>query len=105
MLFRRYGEKDTFLLLFGVVNLFNSYLEKIMQKTLHDQQTSTSIGWRPTRNLRFADDIDFTNGSNGELQDLTNRLRPLSEQRHMYGMEINTEKSKIKQHEQQNCRY
>ena len=42
-----------------------------MQGTLH---TSISIGGQPLCNLRFADDIDLTGGSEAELQDLTNRL-------------------------------
>ena len=54
--------------------LFNLFLEKITQETLHDHHTSISIGGRPICNLRFADDIDLMGGSNGELQDLTNRL-------------------------------
>ena len=53
---------------------FNLFLEKIMQETLHDHHTSISIGKRSICNLRFADGIDPTDGSNGELQDLTNRL-------------------------------
>ena len=54
--------------------LFNLFLEKIMQETLHDHHTSISIGGRPICNLRFADDIDLMSGSYGELQDLNNRL-------------------------------
>ena len=42
--------------------------------------------------LRFADDIDLIGGSNGELQDLTNRL---VDRATAYGMEVSTEKSKI----------
>ena len=45
-----------------------------MEETLHDHTPSISIGGRPVCNLRFADDIDLMGGSNGELQDLTNRL-------------------------------
>jgi hypothetical protein len=64
-------------LLFPV--LFNLFLEKIMQETLHDHHTTIhhttiSIGGRPVCNLRFADDIDLMGGSNDELQDFTNRL-------------------------------
>ena len=54
--------------------LFNLFLEKIMQETIHDHHTSISAGGRPIRNLCLADDIDPMGGSNGELQDLTNRL-------------------------------
>ena len=54
--------------------LFILFLEKIMQETLHDNYTSISIGGRLICNLRIADDIDLTRGSNAELQDLTNRL-------------------------------
>ena len=44
-------------------------------------------------NLRFADDIDLMGGSSGELQDLTNRL---VDRAMAYGMEVSTEKSKIR---------
>ena len=43
-------------------------------------------------NLRFADDVDLMGVSNGELQDLTNRLL---EREMAYEIEVNTEKSKI----------
>ena len=43
-------------------------------------------------NLRFADDIDLIGGSNGELQDLTNRL---VDRATAYEREAGTEKSKI----------
>ena len=59
--------------------------EKIMQETLHDYHTSISIGGRPICKLRFADDIDLMGGSNGELQDLTNRLEDTAT---AYGMEV-----------------
>ena len=71
--------------------LFNLFLE-IMQETLHDHQTSMSIGGRHICNLRFADDIDLMGGSNGELQDLTSRL---IDRATAYGTEVSTEKSKI----------
>ena len=54
--------------------LFNLFLEQIMQEALHGHHTFISIGGRPICNLRFADDIDLMDGSNGELQDLTNKL-------------------------------
>ena len=63
-----------------------------MQETLNDHHTSISIGRRPLCNLRFADDIDLTDGSNGELQDFTNRLVDGAT---AYGTEVSTEKSKI----------
>ena len=72
--------------------LFNLFLEKIMQETLHDHHTSIPIGGRSICNLRFADGIDPLGGSNGELQDLTNRL---IDRASAYGMEVSTEKSKI----------
>ena len=50
------------------------FLEKITQETLSDHHTSISSGVRPICNLRFANNINFMGGSNGELQDLTNRL-------------------------------
>ena len=53
--------------------LFNLFLEKIMQETLHDHHTFTSIGGRPICNLQFASDISLRGGNNGELEDLTDR--------------------------------
>ena len=52
---------------------FDLLLEKIMQETLHNHHTSISIGGRPMCNLQLAN-IDLLRCSNGELQDLTNRL-------------------------------
>ena len=72
--------------------LFNLFLEKIMQETLHDLHTAISIVGRPIWNLRFADDKDLTVGSKGELQDLTNKL---GDRAMAYGMEVSTEKRKI----------
>ena len=72
--------------------LFNLFLEKIMQETLHDHVTTISIGGRPVCNLRFADDINLMDGSSSELQELTTKL---SERASAYGMEISTTKSKV----------
>ena len=44
------------------------------------------------RNLQFADDIDLMGGSNGELQDPTNKL---VDRATGYGMEVSREKRKI----------
>ena len=63
-----------------------------MQEKLHDHHTSISIGGRPICNLRYADGIDLMGGSNGELQDLTNR--PV-DRATAYEIEVSTEKSKI----------
>ena len=63
-----------------------------MQETLHDHHASISIGGRPTCNLRIADDIDLMGSSNGELQDLTNRL---ADRATAYAMEVSTGKNKI----------
>ena len=46
---------------------------------------------RPICNLRFADDIAVTSGSNSELQDLTNSL---IDKAAAYGKEVSTEKGK-----------
>ena len=54
--------------------MFKMFLEKIVQKTLHDNHTSISFGGRPICNLRLADDIAPMDGYNGELQDFTKRL-------------------------------
>ena len=72
--------------------LFNLYLENIMRETLHEFESTISIGGRTIHNLRFADDIDLMGGSNNELQDLTNRLADTSG---AYGMEVSCEKSKV----------
>ena len=72
--------------------LFDLFLEKITQEALHDHHTSISNGARSICSLRFADDIDLMGGSNGELQDLTNRL---ADRATAYGKEVSTEKSKI----------
>ena len=39
--------------------LFNLFLEKIMQETLHDHHIAISIGGRPICNLPFANDADL----------------------------------------------
>ena len=72
--------------------LFNLFLEKIMQETLHEHHSSIYIGGRPICNLQFADNIDLLGGSSGVLQNLTNRL---IDRAAAYQMEVSTEKSKI----------
>lgn len=67
-------------------------LQNIISETLHDHHTSTSIGGRPIRNLRFAECTDPLVGTNRELQDLTNILTDSSK---AYGIETSTEKSKV----------
>ena len=62
-----------------------------MQDILHDHHTSISIGVRPMCNLQFAGEIDLMSGSNGELQDLTNRLVNRTT---AYRIEVGTERSK-----------
>ena len=63
-----------------------------MQETICDHHTSISIGGRPICNLQITDNIDLLGGSNGELQDLTNRL---VDRVTAYGMEVSTEKNKV----------
>ncbi|GFR90329.1 endonuclease-reverse transcriptase, partial [Elysia marginata] len=72
--------------------LFNIFLERIMQDTLHLHTPTISIGGRPVCNLRFADDIDLIAGSQAELQLLTDRLVASSK---AFGMEVSSEKSKV----------
>ena len=60
-----------------------------MQETLHDHHTFIFLGGRPICNLSFANDIDLMGGSNGGLQDLTNRL---VHRARAYGMKGSTEK-------------
>ena len=71
--------------------MLHLFLEKTMQETHHDHHTSISTEGRPTCNLRFADDIDLMGSSNGELQDLTNRLVDKAK---AYGMELSTQKAR-----------
>ena len=49
--------------------LFNLYLENIMRETLHEFESTISIGGRTINNLRFADDIDLMAGRNNEQTD------------------------------------
>ena len=63
-----------------------------MQETLRDHHTSISTGERPMYNLRFADDIDLSGSSNGELQGLTNRL---VDRATAYEMKVSREKKNI----------
>ncbi|GFR75435.1 endonuclease-reverse transcriptase, partial [Elysia marginata] len=73
--------------------LFNIFLERIMQDTLHQHSPTISIGGRPVCNLRFADDyIDLIAGSQAESQVLTDRLVASSK---AFGMEVSSEKSKV----------
>ena len=72
--------------------LFNLFLDRIMQETLHDHHKSISTGGRPICNRRFAKDIAIIGGNSGELQYLTNIL---VERAMAYGIEVSTEKSKI----------
>ena len=72
-----------------------------MQETLHDHDTSISISGRPICNPRFADDIELAGGSNGKLQNLTNRL---VDRATACGMEVSTEKSKITTNSMNNIR-
>ena len=71
--------------------MFNLFLEKIMQETLYDHNTSTSIDIMPIFNLQFTDKIALM-GSSKRLID-----RAMA-----YGMEVNTEKSKITTHSMNN---
>ena len=63
--------------------LFNLFLEKIIQETLHDHHTS--IGVRPMCNLQFDNSINLMGRGIGELQDLSNRL---VDRAMAYGMEV-----------------
>ena len=69
--------------------LFNLLLEKIIQESLHDHNTSICIGGRPISHLRFGNDIDLMSGSNGALRDFTNKL---VDRARAYEMEVSTEK-------------
>ncbi|GFS13192.1 endonuclease-reverse transcriptase [Elysia marginata] len=72
--------------------LFNIFLERIIQDTLHQHSPTISIGGRPVCNLRFTDDIDLIAGSQAELQVLTDRLVTSSK---AFEMEVSSEKSKV----------
>ena len=45
-----------------------------MHETLHEHNTTISIGGRPVCILRFEDEIDLMENIDNELQDVTNRL-------------------------------
>ena len=64
----------------------------LTEHALYNHHKSISIGGRPICNPRFADDIDLMGGSNGELQDLTNRL---VDRASAYGMKDSRKKSEI----------
>ena len=74
--------------------------EEIVEETLHDHHSYISICERPVCDLRFVDDIDLMGVSNGELQDLTNRLVDRAA-----AYEIEAQKDHVQQHEQHQCRY
>ncbi|KAL8578621.1 hypothetical protein ACOMHN_007079 [Nucella lapillus] len=71
--------------------LFDIYLENIMTEALSGFQPSISINGRSVCNLRFADDIDLTAGTEKELEDLITRLETRSK---AFGMEVSDEKTK-----------
>ena len=64
-----------------------------MSEALQTFNGTVSVGGRNISNLRFADDIDLMAGSQKELRELTERVDTTSA---AYGMEVSTEKSKIK---------
>ena len=68
--------------------LFNLFLEEIMAGIQDEHISTISIGGRNLSNLRFADDIDFIDGSYDELQTLTSKL---SNSASRYGMQIRKE--------------
>ena len=72
---------------------------KITQETIPDHHTSISTGKRPLCNLWFADDINLMGRSNGELQDLTNRLVDRATTWN------GSQHRKEQDHEQNQCRY
>ena len=63
-----------------------------MNQDLLDHKCTVSIGGRVITNLRFADDIDGLAGSKCELVNPMNKIDYTSR---TYGMEINTNKTKI----------
>ena len=63
-----------------------------MNEALLDHKGTVSIGGRVITNLRFADDIDDLGRSEHELVNLMNKIDSTSR---TYGMEINTNKTKI----------
>ena len=71
--------------------LFNIFLERIVQVTLQNHESSIQIGGRPISNLRFADDIDLLAGSEAELKSQTYSLEKAATS---FGKEIRHIKSK-----------
>ena len=48
-------------------SLFNLFLEKIMEETLHDHHNPSPLVEDPYATYKHADNIDLMDGSNGEL--------------------------------------
>ena len=76
----------------GIIILFNLILKNIINKSLLYHKGTISIEGRVITNLRFTDDIDGLAGIENELVNLINKIDSISRN---YGMEINTNKTKI----------
>ena len=72
--------------------LFNIFLERIMSDVLEEHKGTISIAGRTITNLRFADDIDGLARCEQERAQLVERIDQTSQ---TYGMEINSEKTKL----------
>ena len=58
--------------------MFNIFLDKIMLDSVTNQPFSISIGGRQFNNMRFADNIYLIEGSESELQTITDVLEKIS---------------------------
>ena len=72
--------------------LFNLFLERIMGNALEGFEGGVSCAGVRIKDLRFADDIDLLDESEGGIIELTKRLENTSRQQ---GMEMSLEKSKV----------
>ena len=72
--------------------MFNILTEMVMIETLDGFQGGLQIGARIVTNLRYADDIILLATSEGELQELVDRLDRVSCK---YSLFINVDKTKV----------
>jgi hypothetical protein len=81
-------------------DLFNLVLEAVMALALQEETAGVQLCGRTTNNLRFADDIDLVTENMEDLQRITTNIDLQSKR---FGLNINTEKTKVmsigKEHE------
>ena len=73
-------------------DLFNLFLEHILNEALQTCEGGARINGRCVSNLRFADDIDLMGENTQDAQDILNSIHTWSK---TYGLEISKEKTKV----------